>query len=92
VVDRLTRTKRDVAVSAAERAGEVEGDLFANGKRAVRLNSHEHVGGRERVGLRRRGGRPQERGDGKSEEESAELVQVENCTVGASRVTPSASK
>jgi hypothetical protein len=73
-------------------AAEVEGDLFANEKRAVGLDLHPDVGERQRIRLRRSGRRPEQRGRAEREEYSAEPAQVENCTEGASRVAPSASK
>src|SRR5207248_6525525 len=92
VVDRLARAERDVAVGAAEEAGEVERDPLADEERAVRLDADADVGGRERVRLRGRRGRPEQRDRREREESAAEEAQVVNCTDGASRVTPSVSK
>jgi hypothetical protein len=92
VVDRLAAAERDVPIGAAERAGEVEGELLANEERPVRLNLNGNVGGRQRIRLGRRGRRPQERGGDEREKACSESVQFENCTDGASRVAPSVSK
>jgi hypothetical protein len=92
VVDRLARAERDVAVRAAEGAGEVERDPLADEERPVRLDADADVGGRERVRLRGGGRRPEERDRREREEAAAEEAQVVNCTDGASRVTPSVSK
>jgi len=62
VVDRLASAAGDVPIGAAERTGELEGDLLADEKRPVRLNPYADVGGGQRIGLGRGGRRPQERG------------------------------
>jgi hypothetical protein len=91
-VDRLAGAQRDVPIRAAERAGEVERDPLADEERAVALDPDADVGRGKRVRLRRRGRGEDERGRREREEGPAEPAQVENCTDGASRVTPSAWK
>jgi hypothetical protein len=95
VVDRLAAAQRNVPIGAAERTGEVEGELLADEERPVRLDLNRDVGRRQRIRLGRRGRRPQERGGDEPDEREegwAEPVQFENCTAGASRVASSVSK
>jgi hypothetical protein len=92
VVDRLALAERNVPVSAGERAGEVKGDLLADEQRRIRLdpNVDSRSGERVRLGVRAEGS--DERRDRQREEDPEPAAQLENCTAGASRATPSASK
>ena len=92
LVDRLATSQRDVAIGAAERAGEVERDPLTNEERPVWLNPSGDVRGRQRIRLRRGRRRQKERAGKEREERGAEPAQVENCTDGASRAAPSVSK
>ena len=89
VLDRLALSDRDVAVRAAEVAAEVEGDVLAHEKRAVRADLDRDLGSGQRVRLGRGRRRREER---RREEEEDEPLQLENWTDGASRVTSSVSK
>jgi hypothetical protein len=92
VVDRLALAERDVAVGAGEGTGELERDQLANEQRRIRLDPDGDRRGRERVRLGECAERSDERGDRQREEDPEAAAQLENCTAGASRVTPSASK
>jgi len=91
-VDRLTGTQRDVSVRAAERAGEVENDLLPDEQRTVPLDLNVDRRSRQRVGLGERTRGRDERRRGECEDDAEQTRQVENCTAGASRAAPSASK
>ena len=92
VVDRLAPAKRDAAVGAGERTGELERDQLADEQRRIGLDPDVDRRGRERVGLGECAERSDERSDRQREEDPEAAAQLENCTAGASRVTPSVSK
>ena len=86
VVDRLALAERDVAVRAAERAGEGEADVLADEQRAVLRDPHVDVRLRERVRLRRRDGSENERRDGRDgrgEQDESAAVQDDGGGDGA---------
>jgi hypothetical protein len=92
VVDRLALAKRDVAVGAGERAGELERDQLPDEQGCIRLDPDVDRRGRQRVRLGECAERSDERRDRQREEDPEATAQLENCTAGASRVTPSVSK
>jgi hypothetical protein len=78
VVDRLAATKRDVAVGAGERTGELERDQLADEQRRIRIDPDVDRRGRERVRLGECAERSDERSDRQREEDPEAAAQLEN--------------
>jgi hypothetical protein len=91
VVDRLAAAQRDIAIPEREVAGEVDRDVLDDEQGAVVGNPDLDV--RRRQAERFLGVRDgRRRKSGEDRDEAEKLLQVANCTRGASRVTSSVSK